>query len=622
MSTSGTATLKRWIALLLVLGLLPTASVLAGRVAGGFQSIDVTDNVVVGDSVIGSGTGSITGFNIPLYLTEYLSVYDAITAWEDVRKHGAVGDNTADDTTKIQAAHDAAPYGIVFYPKPSVAYKITDTITISPYQKIVGASTAGVIINMTDATKYAYQYIPTVGATTDDQNYGLVFDSMTIRAKYGIKVNTNGTLLQAIHHFMTFRNLNMEGTSAGVYGYHPNLMSPLDDNTGTAVVPSLNELVGYGVGINITQGFNTIIENSRFRFYGIANYLENDDISTVKNNRYEVNARFLHIIANNSYGNHPKIENNEFLGPERVGGIYLDAVPNPVISKNFFEPTNAGGQILTEVGGYGMSFVFNNFSTNQTSTPIISIDPQYDMLFEGNNYYTGVYTVSPFEMLTTQYASTYSNRATFYNNNWRFNSIIDNVPFVKMQPVNKRLFNYNNVQGTVSLAGDTSFPFEANPVSGNWSLHTASGYVTITDFPTELTDLNLLVKITATPETAGDTSMTISWGGVSVFSGNLNFDNNSLVETKHITIRRPTAVMPGSILTFLLDNFTTNAYLEGIELVPVNYLLGTAAPTDNAYKFGVGDTVYNTAADNVLGWKCNVAGSPGTWKYMQVTLEP
>src|SRR3989304_3138231 len=61
----------------------------------------------------GPGPGSITGFNIPLYLTEYLSVYDAITAWEDVRKHGAVGDNTADDTTKIQAAHEAAPYGIV-----------------------------------------------------------------------------------------------------------------------------------------------------------------------------------------------------------------------------------------------------------------------------------------------------------------------------------------------------------------------------------------------------------------------------------------------------------------------------------------------------------------------------
>ena len=47
---------------------------------------------------------------------------------------------------------------------------------------------------------------------------------------------------------------------------------------------------------------------------------------------------------------------------------------------------------------------------------------------------------------------------------------------------------------------------------------------------------------------------------------------------------------------------------------------GTAAPTDNTVACAVGDIVWNTANDNVLGWKCTTAGSPGTWKSMSVVF--
>lgn len=47
---------------------------------------------------------------------------------------------------------------------------------------------------------------------------------------------------------------------------------------------------------------------------------------------------------------------------------------------------------------------------------------------------------------------------------------------------------------------------------------------------------------------------------------------------------------------------------------------GSAAPVTGTCKSG--DIVLNNGVDNVLGWKCTVAGTPGTWKYMQVTLEP
>ena len=50
------------------------------------------------------------------------------------------------------------------------------------------------------------------------------------------------------------------------------------------------------------------------------------------------------------------------------------------------------------------------------------------------------------------------------------------------------------------------------------------------------------------------------------------------------------------------------------------YSRGTAAPTDNTVTWAIGDTVWNTAGDNVIGWKCTTAGSPGTWGAMTVTM--
>ena len=47
---------------------------------------------------------------------------------------------------------------------------------------------------------------------------------------------------------------------------------------------------------------------------------------------------------------------------------------------------------------------------------------------------------------------------------------------------------------------------------------------------------------------------------------------------------------------------------------------GSAAPTDNTISAATGDIVWNTGTDNVIGWKCTVAGSPGTWGAMQTVI--
>lgn len=49
---------------------------------------------------------------------------------------------------------------------------------------------------------------------------------------------------------------------------------------------------------------------------------------------------------------------------------------------------------------------------------------------------------------------------------------------------------------------------------------------------------------------------------------------------------------------------------------------GSSAPTSTDWVFTAGSRWINTGTDNVIDWKCTVAGAPGTWKYRQSVMEP
>jgi hypothetical protein len=151
--------MKRWLcaslALLFYASILPWSDAAflnfnAHNIVSDGGNISGVDNITLtgtlsGKSLTGDGTGSITGFNIPLYVTQYLSVLDAITAWEDVRAYGAVGDGTTDDTAAIQAALAAANVSAgvdgsnktVFMP-PGI-YLISGQLVIPHGVRLVGA---------------------------------------------------------------------------------------------------------------------------------------------------------------------------------------------------------------------------------------------------------------------------------------------------------------------------------------------------------------------------------------------------------------------------------------------------------------------------------------------------
>jgi len=118
-----------------------------------FDNNAFADNLALhGKSLTGDGSGSITGFNIPLYVSQYLSVLDAVTARKDIRYYGADPTGVIDSTTAIQTAFDELDNGhtLLF---PSGTYKISAGLTLQNKSgwKIEGTGTAG---NAVGATIY------------------------------------------------------------------------------------------------------------------------------------------------------------------------------------------------------------------------------------------------------------------------------------------------------------------------------------------------------------------------------------------------------------------------------------------------------------------------------------
>lgn len=94
---------------------------------GGATSLDGLSDVAV--------TTPTTGHTLIYSGSRFTNRADNVV---NVRDFGATGDGSTDDTAAIQAAITAAAGRMVYFPKPSVAYRLTDDLTINASLSIKG----------------------------------------------------------------------------------------------------------------------------------------------------------------------------------------------------------------------------------------------------------------------------------------------------------------------------------------------------------------------------------------------------------------------------------------------------------------------------------------------------
>ena len=249
-------------------------------------------------------TGS-TGATATASAATFINVKDAA--------YGAIGDDSTDDTTAIQAALDAvhSTYGGTVYFPPGV-YKITAGLTVKNFTKIMGAGVATSI--------KAYSGISTSPIIDGNVRKGIKIQDIHIDgndvASYGIRIISTGT---AGEHSWVDRcwveNILLDciviGNSAGGTGYGVHItrcrLNPDQSASGTA---STRGIACYDtdnlIAFNIIHGFNNV--GIYFDTAGGQQVIGNHIVGRIISNASGPWCRGLHAVQ----GNGMNIQGNYF----------------------------------------------------------------------------------------------------------------------------------------------------------------------------------------------------------------------------------------------------------------------------------------------------------------------
>jgi parallel beta-helix repeat protein len=540
--------------------------------------------------------------------------------WVDVRGFGAVGDGITDDTTKIQAALDSIENGVIYFsiPLPALTanYIVSDTLIIKPGHKIVGVSRSGVSVTMRNDTKYAFSYLSPLQASGYDINMGLVFSSMTIKAKYAINLNQSGdyaTIFSKQGHLkgVVFSHLILSGK----YG------SAVDANYNTAVEPTQVELDGYGIGIRAAKMFDSKIENCQIEGFGTNIRFDGCDINTIDNCRLNASARHIYIYDHDTYGHQNKIRNCDILFNCRIGGIYLDHSWYTTVDNNYFEHYQPSACFIKTVADNQTLYTGNRFdSTKRVSTAMLSFNPAMPFIFT-NNKYNASDLNPPIEIKSDYVQSVLASNQSI--GIWRdnaYNMPKPDYPGVLVdQPPNPYLFKYNQSQKTIGGVGATVFVWKVSPVTGRYVLQTTLS-TTVIGFSIQNTQhRKFLVKCVGRKVTgSGYQNITyVESGSTIVRSTYAGFTKTDEVETVSFTLKVPDSKLAIGYWSFELVN--TEVEYESIEIMPIDYELSTAAPTSGTYR--VRDKVLNSAPSpgGYDSWVCTTAGQVCTTAWVAST---
>lgn len=503
-------------------------------------------------------------------MNSLLMIDDVVTKgpWVDVRAFGAKGDGVTDDTIKIQDALNSISDGIIFF--PCGVYKVSNTLAFKPGHRIIGVSRSGVTIEMTNDTKYLFDYKSSLISSPPDIDAGMAFENFTIKAKYGININQSGDYTTVF-----CKQAPIKGVSFKSVSFFGKYSASVDGNFHTSVIPTLSELISYGVAVSGAKLFDTVWDNCLFQECGLGCYLDGSDINIFTNStRFVRNARNVHFFDHDSFGHQNKIINCELLDNARVGGIYLDRSFFTQIEGNYFENYTASATFLITNSDIGTIFHCNRIDdTGQITTPFIDISPCYGFSYRNNRWNPSI-NLAPFLVRPNiRYDGTHNHRVIFDGNS-EFTPKPTDMPGVFARPIEAYLFRYNNYEKFEMVASTTPFVWDATLKA--WLTQPNS-----TNNPTiDMTVKSSIHKI-FTMIVMGRRVSSSSGGGYfnvqfvpddgsmtsSLELGSLGFTSYTMLEKKKIALTIPD---DAGLIGKISIAFTTNEIqVESIELVPV-----------------------------------------------------
>lgn len=266
-----------------------------------------------------------------------------ISSGISVKQFGAKGDGTTDDTLACQSALNNSL--IVRF--PTGTYKLTSVLTGTIQHQITGDGIGNTNFNPSFTTTPAIA----ISAPVSDTKASLKLSNFTINSKFGITIGgtrssqpTDGAIIGG-----TISNIQIIGTyssSSGDPAYNTDQLRDVSDNlessyNGSTTFSALNtftDISSYGIGIQITKGFDILIESPQFYGCGVSLALLGSDLIKWRGGRsHEVGIHF-YTERIGTYGSQCQIDDSpDILHNRRAGGFIFNQTKFDRIYDAYYE---------------------------------------------------------------------------------------------------------------------------------------------------------------------------------------------------------------------------------------------------------------------------------------------
>lgn len=479
-----------------------------------------------------------------------------------------------DSTARLQHAIDT--HKTVYLPAGTIT--ISNSVTLYPYTKLIGAGRDEVTITNSNSSVFAFVMNTSTDTPLADVDSNFILEGVTIGSKFGLRINTTNDFA-ARHPIkgVTIRHVSFLGS----YG------SGEDADYETSDVPTFAELYAFGVGLQFVKVFDADVRNCLFQRLGIGNYLFGSDINTFGNNRFNANANHVYTtrdVTTGTWGYGNKWINSDILQNKRVRGIWIEDNRHTLIQGNYFEDHNYGSSTyLYTTNDIGTKIFANRFDNTGNSTPAIDINPKHSFQYE-NNTWNASTPLSTFLIGSNSWAQAATSQimASFRDNGPETGHPVINYPQVVTNRLDPYLFSAMNPQ-QIAGAGGASWPWNVSSVTGRHAIQTSTGNLIVSFYPL-ISDRAFRVDFTARDISGAAVDYAeIKYFGTStntLLSETIGFTDTNEVQTISRWIELPASeVADGRLQVEFLND---RAELERIRLTPVS---GTESVLQGAYTF-------------------------------------